>query len=87
MVCLFHGDYGAPDPAFTISGVNGSGWAVDASLLKGARNIGEAEAIQRHVLRGESVAWCHQGYRGWTKTPSVGSTPRCLCSLFCRIWS
>jgi hypothetical protein len=64
MPCPFHGDYGPADPNFAISGSATAvrRWAVDPSLLKQARNIGEAEAIQRHVLRGESVSWCHQGY-------------------------
>src|SRR5215469_14170651 len=59
MVCLFHGDYGPPDPAFKIG--SGSTWVVDANSFKKARNLGEAEAIQRHLLRGESVSWCDQG--------------------------
>jgi hypothetical protein len=66
MVCLFHGDYGPADPNFAISG----SWGVDASLLKEARNIGEAEAIQRHIQRGESVAWCHQGY-SWVDQDAI----------------
>jgi hypothetical protein len=28
MVCLFHGDYGPPDPAFAVSAANGHGWSV-----------------------------------------------------------
>ena len=35
---------------------------VDATLLKNARNIGEAQAIERHLIRDESVSWCDQGY-------------------------
>ena len=63
MVCLYHGDYGPADPAFYLSSHSGvGGGAVDATLLKGARNIGEAEAIQRHLIRGEPVSWCDQGY-------------------------
>jgi hypothetical protein len=74
MVCLFHGDYGPPDPAFAVSSAPGApihSWAVDASLLTGARNIGEAEAIQRHVLKGEAVSWCHQGY-SWVDQDAIG---------------
>ncbi len=72
MVCLFHGDYGPPDPAFSVPGASAAvhGRAVDASLLRNARNIGEAEAIQRHVLRGESVSWCHQGY-SWVDQDAI----------------
>ena len=73
MVCLFHGDYGPADPGFVISGpvVRGHGWLVDPNLLKGARNPGEAAAIQRHALRGEPVSWCHQGY-SWVDQPAIG---------------
>jgi len=74
MVCLFHGDYGPPDPAFAVSSAPGApihSWAVDASLLTGARNIGEAEAIQRHVLKGEAVSWWHQGY-AWVDQDAIG---------------
>jgi len=73
MRCLFHGDYGRPDPDFTVSGSMAARHAltIDPSLLKQARNIGEAEAIQRHVLRGESVSWCHQGY-SWVDQNAIG---------------
>jgi len=68
MVCLFHGDYGPPDPAFNLG--SGSTWVVDANSLKEARNLGEAEAIQRHLLRGEVVSWCDQGY-AWVDQDAV----------------
>ena len=74
MVCLFHGDYGPPDPAFAVSAAAGAavhGWTVDPRLLKDAHNIGEAEAIQRHVLKGEAVSWCHQGY-AWVDQDAIG---------------
>lgn len=72
MLCLFHGDYGPADPNFTTSGpiAGARGWVVDPSLLQEARNIGEAEAIQRHVLRGELVSWCHQGY-SWVDQDAI----------------
>jgi hypothetical protein len=69
MVCLFHDDYGPADPALGANAWSQSGarhWSVDANLLKDARNIGEAEAIERHVVRGETVSWCDQGY-DWVK--------------------
>ena len=69
MVCLFHGDYGPADPAFDPG--SGSTWVVDANSLKDARNLGEAEAIQRHLLRGEPVSWCDQGYT-WVDQDAVG---------------
>ena len=73
MVCLYHGDYGPADPAFDLG--SGShfgvrGWIVDAALLKDARNIGETEAIERHLIRGESVSWCDQGY-AWAEQDAV----------------
>jgi hypothetical protein len=74
MVCLFHGDYGPPDPAFAVSAASGAavhGWTVDPRLLTDARNIGEVEAIQRHVLKGEAVSWCHQGY-AWVDQDAIG---------------
>jgi hypothetical protein len=70
---LFHGDYGPPDPTFIISG-SASGlhaWAVSPKLLKEARNLGEAEAIQRHLLQGQTVAWCDQGY-AWVEQDAIG---------------
>lgn len=74
MVCLFHGDYGPADPAFKLdlpATSDGRGWSVDAGLLKGARNIGEAEAIERHLIRGEAVSWCDQGY-AWVEQDAIG---------------
>ena len=72
-VCLFHGDYGPADRGFSVSTAApaGHGWSVDASLLRAARNFGEAQAIQRHVLRGETVTWCHPGY-SWVDQPAIG---------------
>jgi hypothetical protein len=69
MVCPFHGDYGPADPAFDLGSV--STWVVDANSLKDVRNLGEAEAIQRHLLRGEPVSWCDQGYT-WVDQDAVG---------------
>src|ERR1700756_4873708 len=74
MACLFHGDYGSADPAFKLdfaATADGRGWSVDASLLKDASNIGEAEAIERHLVRGESVSWCDQGY-AWAEQDAIG---------------
>jgi hypothetical protein len=73
MVCLFHGDYGPTDPAFKfdpVSTVGAHGWIVGASPFKEARNVGEAEAVQRHLLRGEAVSWCDQGY-AWVEQDAI----------------
>ena len=53
------------------SAAAGHGWTIDASLLKNARNIGEAEAIQRHVVRGDPISWCDQGY-AWVDQDAIG---------------
>jgi hypothetical protein len=68
MVCLFHGDYGPADPGFVLGQHS---WAINAHLLTSARNLGEAEAIQRYVLRGDAVSWCHQGYL-WVDQAAIG---------------
>src|SRR6516225_1485161 len=68
MVCLFHGDYGPADPGFNLG--SGLTWVVDANSLKQARNLGGAEAIQRHLLQGEPVSWCDQGY-AWLDQDAV----------------
>ena len=60
---------GPADPAFNPG--SGSPWVVDANSLKDARSIGEAEAIQRHLLRGEPISWCDQGY-AWVGQEAVG---------------
>jgi hypothetical protein len=52
-VCLFHGDYGPADPGFSLAANPAAQrWLVDAKELRQARNLGEAQAIQRHLLRG-----------------------------------
>jgi hypothetical protein len=45
MVCLFHSDYGPANPEFNIGAASDLGvhaWVVNPTLLKSARNIGEA---------------------------------------------
>jgi hypothetical protein len=73
MVCLFHGDYGPPDPAIAVgeTTTGASSWPVDVRVLREARNLGEAEAIQRHVLHGDAVSWCEQGY-AWVEQDAIG---------------
>src|ERR1700731_1780172 len=88
MVCLFHGDYGPPDPAFAGFALSSAGhsWNVEPRLLKEARNIGEAEAIERHVLHGESVSWCRSGY-GWVEQDAITwFYVAALSSWCCLIW-
>ena len=45
-------------------------WIVDANSLKDARNLGEAEAIQRHLLRSEPISWCDPSYT-WVDQDAV----------------
>jgi hypothetical protein len=73
VVCLFHGDSGSADPGFSVVGASAAtrGWRVAASQLTQARNLGEAQAIQRRLLRGEAVSWCHPGY-SWVDQPAIG---------------
>src|ERR1700743_1052580 len=73
MVCLYHDDYELADPTFDLGSASHfgmCGWVVDSTLPKNARTIGEAEAIQRHLIRGESVSWCDQGY-AWAEQDAV----------------
>jgi len=66
-------DYGPEGPAFKLAAApmaDARGWIIDVSLLKEARNIGEAEAIERHLIRGETVTWCDQGY-SWVEQDAV----------------
>lgn len=72
MTCLYHGDYGPPDPAFAVPGLraNAHAWSIDPARLVGAQNLDEALAIERHLLRGHPVQWCDQGY-AWTEQPAV----------------
>ena len=82
MVCLFHGDYGPADPAFKPdlgSSFGARGWSLDAHLLRNARNIGEAEAIERHLIRGENISWCEQGY-AWVQQDAITSRRSCSSS-------
>jgi hypothetical protein len=57
MVCLFHGDCRSAAPGFVVTGSTaaGHGWSVDGSLVKRARNILKAEAIERHGQRGAPI--------------------------------
>ena len=63
--CLYHGDYGPANPLFA-SRQDNARW-----LRQGARNGDEAQAILRHNLHGETVAWCDQGY-AWAEQGVVG---------------
>src|ERR1700676_2063489 len=45
-------------------------WGLEAHVreLSTAQNLGQLEAMERQLQRGESIAWCDQGYswlEGW----------------------
>jgi hypothetical protein len=64
--CLYHGDYGPADSVFSAS----ASPADIRWIRQGARNLGEGQAIQRQQLRGDSIAWCDQGY-AWAEQDAV----------------
>jgi hypothetical protein len=71
MTCLYATDYGEPDPAFDPL-MNGGRllWGLEAHVpeLSTAQNLGQLEAMERQLQRGESIAWCNEGYswvEGW----------------------
>jgi len=73
MSCLYASDYGPPDPAFdpiAYSMERGGGVRNHATEFASARNIGQFEAIERKMARGEAVVWCDQGY-GWTRSTPI----------------
>ncbi|HEV2551949.1 MAG TPA: hypothetical protein VGU20_31870 [Stellaceae bacterium] len=73
MRCLYRSDYGPPDPSFEAfndgivpNGVTRS----DVAVLATAENIGQFEAMQRKLAKGEAIIWCDQGY-GWVHDPMI----------------
>jgi hypothetical protein len=73
MRCLYSSDYGPPDPSFEAfaDGVVPDGLTrSDIAVLATAQNIGQFEAMQRKLAKGESIVWCDQGY-GWVHDPMI----------------
>ena len=73
MRCLYRPDYGPPDPEFEAfaDGVVPAGLTrKDVAILATAQNIGQFEAIERKLAKGEAVVWCDQGY-GWVHNAVV----------------
>jgi hypothetical protein len=69
MTCLYASDYGAAEPAFAPLADGGAlirGFEAAAPVLGQARNLGQLQAMERLLARGETVRWCDQGY-GWTE--------------------
>ena len=42
----------------------------DVAELATAQNIGQFEAMQRKLAKGEAIVWCDQGY-GWVHDPVI----------------
>ena len=74
MTCLYASDYGPADPAFDPMADGGQllrGFEAHRSELARAQNLGQLQAMERQLQRGESIAWCDQGY-AWAEGPAVG---------------
>ena len=73
MTCLYASDYGPADPAFDPLAGGGRllrGFESQKSELSRAQNLGQLQAMERQLHRGESIAWCDQGY-AWAEGPAV----------------
>ena len=73
MQCLYRSDYGPVDPGFDPFAQHGAllkGYEAHVYELAQARNIGQLEAMERKLARGETIQWCEQGY-GWVYRPHV----------------
>lgn len=71
--CLFRSDYGPADPHFDPLAQGGAlikGDEAHAALLARAENLGQLQAMERKLARGQEVAWCDQGY-GWVHQPVI----------------
>lgn len=65
MLCLYASDYGPVDPAFDPLADGGrllQGYQAHASELAKAQNLGQLEAMERRLQRGQDILWCEQGY-------------------------
>jgi hypothetical protein len=73
MTCLFASDYGPPEPGFdplADGGVRIKGFEAHAAELASATNLGQLEAMERALHRGDRVAWCDPGY-AWVDGAAV----------------
>ena len=73
MSCLYASDYGPPDPTFDPLASGGRlivGFQDHAAELARAQNLGQLQAMERQLQRGDSIAWCDQGY-AWVEAPAV----------------
>jgi hypothetical protein len=71
MYCLYSSDYGPANPAFDPLADGGrlmQGFEAHLSELAKAQNLGQLEAMERQLQRGQDIVWCEQGYswvQGW----------------------
>jgi len=74
MSCLYATDYGPPDPSFEASAGGGrliKGFETHAGELARAQNLGQLQAMERKLAKGEAITWCDNGY-GWVYDQKVG---------------
>lgn len=74
MSCLYATDYGPPDPSFDPFAGGGrliKGFETHVGLLAQARNLGQLQAMERKLAKGETITWCENGY-GWVYDQKVG---------------
>jgi hypothetical protein len=74
MRCLYPTDYGPPDPGFDPSLGGGrlmTGFESHHSELARAQNLGQLQAMERKLAKGETVTWCDNGY-GWVYDEKIG---------------
>jgi hypothetical protein len=74
MSCLFASDYGPPQPGFDPLSGHGDlirGFEAHRAQLASAQNLGQLQAMERKITKGETVTWCDNGY-GWTYDWKVG---------------
>jgi hypothetical protein len=74
MSCLYVSDYGPAQPGFDPLAQGGAlikGFEAHRAALKTAQNLGQLQAMERKFAKGESVAWCDNGY-GWVYDQKVG---------------
>jgi hypothetical protein len=73
MACLYASDYGPPDPHFDPLAAKPhlmAGFESHQAQLARAQNLGQLQAMERALAKGETIAWCDTGY-GWTYDQKV----------------
>lgn len=67
MSCLYASDYGPADPHFDPFAGNAhlmAGFESHGAELGRAQNLGQLQAMERALAKGETITWCDNGY-GW----------------------